>query len=695
MRLLVFVSLIAILYPGPVNAQVGIRVPEPPRVVHLFQPETYGLEFYHQDSTFFQKAPSVYKRHVSLDSTASFISVSEGIGDTQFLLPAVVDLETYIRLRTDFDLRESFKKSNLTTLKGQKQTSSGAIELDIPFRIKSKTFTRIFGSDKIGLRVTGNISFDLSGRTEERSGSAISAVENQNTFSPRFRQTQQFTVEGKIGDKVTVSVEQNSEATVEIENTLKLRYDGEEDEIVQKIEAGNISLSLPSTKYVIFGGSNQGLFGLKTQMQMGNLYFTAIASLEKGQQQELSLSGGSKESKSTIKDYDFIKNRYFFADTYYKDYFENGLARDPSQFEFVGGTEILQLEVWQSENPQLSGVRKGIAVIDPHSYVDGNYEYKAVDIDTVSALEGKVETGYFRQLEFGKDFTFDKYRGFIKLSQNISDQSVLAVAYITTDAATNPTIPAVGTMSESLSDSLQPVILRLIKPKAMQPANVDTWPLMMRNVYSLGGTSIEQDGFELRLENNVNGDHSIYPEGSSKSYLNLLELDELDVNGGEVEGGDEQIDTNPYIINLAEGTLMFPSLRPFNPEEGSRFHTNYPLVDTVSIYDVTTTNQTALVEASKFEMIVTSKSTRSTFDLGFYVLEGSEVVTAGGQTLVRDQDYTIDYFSGQLTLTSNEAKRASAQLQVKYERANLFQLDKKLFLAAAWNIVFWKILSWA
>jgi len=696
-RLILTFFVLLTVFPQFLSAQIGIAQPQPPRVVQLFQPHTYGLEFYQQDSTFFQKKPAMYKRKVEMDSTGHFISVSEGIDNTQFLLPSVVDLDTYVRLRTAFDARELFKKSKLTGIQGKTERSSGAIELDIPFRIKSKTFTRIFGSDRIGLRVTGNISFDLSGRTEERSGSAISAIENQNTFSPRFRQTQQFTVEGKIGDKVTVSVEQNSEATVDIENTLKLRYDGGEDEIVQKIEAGNISLSLPSTKYVIFGGSNQGLFGLKTQMQVGNLYFTAIASLEKGQQQELSISGGASESNTTVKDYEFIRNRYFFADTYYRDTFEDGFSADnPTVFNYAAEKEILQLEVWQSSGNTDPQARKGIAVLKPESYWNAADGYENVNIDLIKEqLENKpdiekeeFEYGFFKQLEFGKDFSFDKYRGFFVLNQNIDNMAALAIAFAPLEAVVSDQVPTTGTLSESLGDTLQPVVLRLIKPRAMQPTNVNTWPLMMRNVYSLGGSKIEKDGFKLRLENNVNADQAIFPVGGDKTYLNLMGLDVLDVNGAVVDGGDEEIDNNPYIVNLATGTLMFPALEPFKPTSGGRYQQAFPEVDTVSIYDKTY-NQTTMVNFSKFEMKITSTSTRSTFDLGFYVLDGSEVVTVGGHDMVRDVDYTIDYFSGQLTLISAEAKRSSAQLQIKYERANLFQLDKKTIFGGRMEYRFW------
>ena len=86
-----------------------------------------------------------------------------------------------------------------------------------------------------------------------------------------------------------------------------LRGGRRDDEIIQSIEAGNIGLSLPSTKYVIFGGSNKGLFGIKTNLQVGDFYFTGIASLEKGEQQKLTISGSAAESKSTVRDYEYIK----------------------------------------------------------------------------------------------------------------------------------------------------------------------------------------------------------------------------------------------------------------------------------------------------------------------------------------------------------------------------------------------------
>jgi hypothetical protein len=226
------------VFSGEVFAQTGLQIPTPRRAVQLFEPESQGLGSLFMDSTLFKIKPPFYKRIVKMDSTGKFVSASEIIDQTEFNFPVVVDLDTYIRLRIAFDRREMMRKSITSLITGQEERSTGALELEIPVRIKNETFMRIFGSDRVRLRVTGNISFDLSGRSEERSGTKISAVQDRGTFSPRFSQTQQFTIEGKIGEKVTVSVEQNSEATFDFENTLKLRYKGDEDEIVQSNRTG-------------------------------------------------------------------------------------------------------------------------------------------------------------------------------------------------------------------------------------------------------------------------------------------------------------------------------------------------------------------------------------------------------------------------------------------------------------------------
>jgi cell surface protein SprA len=662
----VVISLFLIASLKGLCAQTGIKLPPPPHTVDLFQEELFGLEKYAVDSTFFALKPGNYKRSITLDSTGTFVTVQEKLDDTEFYFPAVMDLNTYVQRYLAYNQLHLFKKYFSNAIANLKEEEFGAIELDIPIRIKNETFTRIFGSDRISLRVTGNISFDLSGRTEERSGAAANRQENRNNFSPRFSQTQQFTVEGKIGEKVTVSVQQNSEAVTDIENTLKLRYDGDEDEIVESIEAGNVSLSLPSTKYVIFGGSNQGLFGLKANLRMGNLYMTTIASLEKGQQEELKISGSASASTTTVKDINYIQDRYFFLAQNYRESWKTtggnnlGYTDDLQVFTYTRGTEILDLEVYVSTDPGNDNATDGAAVLDP---LDDKWK-QVSDYSTVDDDAGKSESTTFRRLDENQ-YNFDPYRGFFWVNQSVSPSQLLAVSYRLGNGV------KVGTLS---TDSSSTVLLKMIKPRQQNATDTyaQTWKLAMQNVYSLGGSNIEAEDFDIEIRNVING---LQTQGD-KTFLTLLGLDILDASGAL--GADAKVDLNDYFIDRAGGILIFPELEPFNPPDTTRFK---ELQDKVNVYyGENATDPDKRQRESKYEIVVKSKSTKSTFDLGFYVLEGSEVVSLSGRNLVRDKDYVIDYFSGQLTLTSPEAKRASADLEIKYERANLFQLDKKTIL---------------
>ena len=645
------------LLPNFIFAQFEIKLPQPPRTVDLFEEKLFGLEAYTVDSTFFAKKPGNYKRTVTLDSSGTYITIQETMDDVEYFFPAVIDLDHYIEQRLKFNERQMIKQIFSDAIKNQKVADFGAIELDIPFRIKSEAFTRIFGSDRITLRVTGNITFDLSGRTENRSGSKLTARQSQNSFSPRFNQTQQFTVEGKIGEKVTVSVQQNSEAVTDIDNTLKLRYDGDEDEIIEKIEAGNISLSLPSTKYVIFGGQNKGLFGLKAQMRVGNLHLTTIASIEKGEQRELNISGNSSASTSRVKDTDFIKDRYYFIDNSFRETWESGYTEKTLIPPFNYTQLITQLEVWVTDNKTVPGVREGSAVLDP-------LESKWLGINPKDIEDNDKVDGFFRQLT-PEQFGFDAGRGFFWVNQNISGNTALAISFATESGIKS------GTLFED--DTTDVVLLKLIKKKNQLPSDT-TWSMMMRNVYSLGGSRIQSEGFEVNIRHSTK-DTDFQKDG--KTFLTLLGLDIL--NESQELNPDNVVDANGLLINLERGILIFPNLEPFDPREGT-FFSELAEDNRIPIYDVPVTSQDKFHGQSRFEIIVKSKSTKSSFDLGFYVLEGSDVVTLNGRTLLRDKDYSIDYFSGQLTLISNEAKRTSSEINIKYERANLFQLEKKTIL---------------
>ncbi len=665
LRLLLALGLILVFNPS--SWAIGFKPGnQPTGVVSLHEIDYPGLSQYFYDSTLFKIQYTQFRRQIRLDTSQTRIEIRELLYGKDHRLPLIVDLDFYIHSRLAFDNLQAWKKTALKNVGKLTQAGTSGIELNIPVKIKSKAFKRIFGGDRVGLRVTGNISFELAGRSESREGSAVSSYQQRGNFSPRFKQTQQFQVEGKVGDKVSVKVDQNSEATFDFENTLRLTYTGDEDEIIQTIEAGNVSLSLPSTNYVSASSKSQGLFGLKSSMQMGNLSFVGIASLQRGEKQKLTKTGSAAENTFRVKDYDYVRDRFFFLDSTYAARFESSYIPETMQWLVTDpGSRIKQLDVWLTARPNDPKTRQGWAVLNADKSI-----YTPDTLASLQVINGVQEYGYFKKLEENEYF-YDEYRGYFWLNQTVNENDVVAVSYVT-DGGTKQ-----GDLFNEVTDTSAIVLLKLIRAQGSNP-RYRTWRLTMRNVYNLGASSISKNGFDLKILYTKTGqDVDVQPVPPNKSFVYLMGLDRLDEQGGPIDGGDRKIDVNNgNVLDLSNGYLIFPSITPFDPSPNSNFKIDTSLA--VKIYDIK--NRTVELDEHKFDIEITTSSVTSNFNLGFNVLEGSEVVKLNGRELQKDKDYTIDYFSGTLQLLAPEARRADANVEIEYERGSLFQLDKKTLL---------------
>ena len=657
-------ALLTLLVAIPVLPAQGLHSPdEPPGVVPIYPAKYAGLWRFFVDSTLFHSRFLKFSRTVTFDSTGQFVDIQETLFGKNYRLPIRMTTQYYLATLQQRKNRELFRQRVLNAQVKQMEISRGGIELNIPVRIRNKTFQRIFGGDRVGLTVSGNISFELSGRTESRSGSAVNSFQQKNVFSPKFRQTQQLNVQGHVGDKVKVSVNQNSEATFDLENTLKLTYDGDEDDIVRKIQAGNVSLSLPSTKYVSVSARNEGLFGLKTEVQLGNLSFTGIASLQRGEKQKLNISGSAEENTFTVSDIQYVRHRFFLVDTLYADNFSN--FDENMQFFTNENWRIAQLDVWKKVPQSKEGAQRAVAVLDPDDYL-------GQDLESLEFYPGKIEKSYFIRLVYGQDYWYDEYQGFFWLREPVGEQDVIAVAYKRQDGVVK------GTLYQDVpADSQAIILLKLVKPQASKPEYRHTWRLEMRNVYNLGVSNVSLDGFDVKVVYSVTGEDQEVEPKSKLTYNYLMGLDRLNEQGEVVEGGDKKIDlSNGWIFRLRDGYLIFPTLTPFAPPPNSPFY--FDSTKAVKIYNIK--DQVEERRQHKFNLLITTKSVKTSYNLGFNILENSVVVRLNGRTLTEGKDYTVDYFSGQLNIITDEARRPDAQIEIEYERGALFQLDKKTLL---------------
>ncbi len=653
-----------------------------PRVSPFDEPSGTGLTQFHGRSTWLRWQPASLQRKVAVDSTGQFITIREELFEQPIrpIYKAPVSLYYGSRLSdNERKLWQSALGKSLATGHEQR-TGRGGLDVDIPVPIKSKAFAQIFGGSSVGLNVQGDIQIDGGFRKENRSEQRTAYNLGSNT-NFKMTQKQRFTVTGRIGEKVTVNVDQDSERAFDFENNIKLNYTGFDDDILKKVEAGNIALSLPGTRYVTFGGTSAGLFGIKSEMQLGNLFLTAIASQEKGESKKLTASGGAQAKNYTVRDINYVRDTYFFLSREYRENFRY-FSEKWRHVAVPTGRQISRLEVYITGRTD-----------DPKN-IQGT-AYRDIVINTDGTLIGlpdereKVD-GSFRRLIVDQDYRFEPTLGYIRLNQRVQEGEALAVAYQTNDGEIHGDI-------NYASGSLR-LKLKLLRERTSLPAPRDlddTWHLEWKNVYDLGSRNIPEEGLDIRVyfqpgSAGTPEETLIRNDGSQVSYLNIFGLDETNVNGEPRP--DNQIDLDGFVVNRGQGELTFPFLRPFDATDSVfvldpatrqfRIVKNLlPLEKQVTaMYD--TSSQSEQLRLSKFFLEVKSQNRSTTYQLGFNVIENSEEVLLRGSRLVRDQDYIIDYFSGTLTVTNPEANKPDAQLEITYQNNQLFQLEKKSILGS-------------
>ena len=613
-------------------------------------------------------------RKVSIDYDQRSVNVSETMGKYQISKPIFLTLSNYTSTRNWLNTEESWRKNLNTYFSGGTGKSGGLFEWEIPVKFP-KVVSRIIGEGGPGLKVSGHRKISFAGRSTWEEGHVNTATSRQSKFpSLNMEQESKFTITGTIGSKISVRVDQDSRRHTDLENTLQLRYTGEEDEIIQSIEAGNTNLSVRSG-LIGYGEKVQGLFGIKTTAKIGGWDLTMITSQEKGSTQSAEFKAGAKTSEQKIRDYDYLKRTFYYLG-------QDELMNDgghthsiPYHNEFFQGDSITDIKLFKSNSSINSNAAQnlspfGIAYVDPEN--EDAYE------DTLMSYNEKPLFRRFQEVDT-YDYFVNTTQYWIQLYQRLGEDEILA-AYYTVLRSDGVTEDTVGYWKDSCSTSDDDtcMCLKLIKPENKPRPEDFTWEYEWKNVYFLRGTNIDKDGFKLDIYKGFLNAENIQENKNTQDstlYLRLFGLDQLDLSGNPLPDG--VADTRQ--IDFGLGYFIFPERYPFSPPPGVSY-TGNP-ADTLkervnSIYG--SNNETERREKSKYYIYVESTSRRPDYFLGKSpVIEGSEVVTLNGTRLTKGQDYNIVYETGEIIFLTQEALSPTANLTVDFEYAPLLMIEKK------------------
>ncbi len=669
--------------------------------------------------------------------TGQYVVQSSVGGSFDYRPPMSMSLEEYL----EYDMERSMDNYWLDRVE---QDSESAQKQLIPkIKVRGEAFDRIFGGNTIDIKPRGSAEVIFGVNISKTENPRI-PIDQRRITTFNFDQRIQLNLVGSIGEKLKINTNYNTQATFDFENQVKLDYTGYEDEIIQKIEAGNVSLPLRGT---LIQGS-QSLFGLKTELRFGRLTATAIFSQEKGQRRNVQVAGGAQTTNFDIKADEYEANKHYFLSHFFRQQYENALRTLPT---VNSGVQVTRMEIWVTnvrqdfqqnrnvvaftdlgEDASAEAIAEGRLSSDlpPGLVTDGSVNFASNEANslyqTVStnpgirgffqatgALQalGLRDARHFERLENARllmpnEYTMNERLGFISLNQSLNNDEVLAVAYQYTFQGQTFQV------GEFSTDGVGPpsaLILRLLKATITDP-RIPLWDLMMKNVYSLGAFQVNRDNFRLELiyNNPTTGVDINYIPRAPLDQIPLIQalgLDRLDPNNApNPDGWFDFIDGAATVggtIQSQNGRVFFPVLEPFGsyldrqligpdpanpiqPEQIRRTITYQPL------YDSTKTAAQNQPELNRFRLKGSYRSASSdVISLNSVnIPQGSVVVTAGGVRLIENQDYTVDYNLGRVRILNQGVLESGTPVNIALESNSLFSIQTKTLGGARFDYKF-------
>ncbi len=570
---------------------------------------------------------------------------------------------------------------------------------------------KIFGPGGVQIKTQGSAELKVGINTKKVDNPAL-AASRRKTMGFDFDQKINLSMNGKVGDKVNMNLNYNTEASFDFDSQMmKLKYDGKEDEIIKLIEAGNVSF--PSNMSLVPGVSS--LFGLRTDVQFGKLKLQTVISQKKSASTSASSKGGKQTTPFEFSATNYEENRHFFLSHFFREHYDDYMKTLPT---IGSGITIKRIEIWvtnksastehnrniialadlgeptQISNPQWHS--KGINVPsnrsnDEYETIVENYP-EARDIaqatavlDGMGIFEGSRD---YEKLQSARklnnsEYTLNASLGYVSLNTNLQTDDVLAVAY---EYTYNGTTYQVGEFAADITNNSQALYVKLLKSTTGSP-KFPTWKLMMKNVYNLGATTVMKENFRLDVKylSDSTGVYLTYlPDERLKNtpLIKALNADRLDDKGNAHSNGYFDY-VDGYTI-LKGGRVVFPVAEPFG-EHMRKWIGDDALADKFcfqELYDSTKTVAKQIAEHDKFLIAGKYKgNSAGEIDLGVgNIAPGSVRVTAGGVTLTENSDYTVDYNLGRVTIINQSLLDAGTSINASVESNTEYGMQRKTML---------------
>lgn len=491
------------------------------------------------------------------------------LGSFKISYPIILTPEEYQQLILEQDMKSYFKEK-IDAADGRKEGSEEAQKNLLPtFYVNSNFFESIFGGNTIEVIPQGSVEIDL-GLLYTKQDNPSFSPRNRSNLSFDFDQRISLSLLGKVGERLQITANYDTQSTFDFQNQIKLEYTPTEDDIIQKIEVGNVSMPLNSS--LIQGA--QSLFGVKTQLQFGKTTITGVFSEQKSETRTVTAEGGATVTDYELFASEYDENRHFFLAHYFRDNYDRTLE----QYPFINSNvQVTRVEIWiTNRSNNTENVRNIVALQDigesnsenigltvpPGGFINkprssfpdnSNNDFNPFGINdpsVPSVLNSAIRDVATVQSGFGgvpvqqgvdyvvqenvrklqpSEYTLHPQLGYVSLNQRLSNDEVLGVSYQFTvngevyqvGEFSNDGVEATGTGNTGgdndpnvppqggIEGVAQNLVVKMLKSNI---TNVEepVWDLMMKNIYSIGAFQLEQEDFKMNI---------LYTDPSPLNYI--------------------------------------------------------------------------------------------------------------------------------------------------------------------------------
>jgi hypothetical protein len=550
----------------------------------------------------------------------------------------------------------------------------------------------------LGMRL--NVRFEL--KADQFTNLSCTSAERLFAFSgcnpgfPTITPNPQYQIvtSGVVGQRLHINVDFDSQREFDANNNLQVWYEGLEDEMLRRIEAGNVTFQAPPSRF-ISAAIPANNFGVQAIGQIGPLELRGIYAQQKGSVvKDRFYTVGELTTQPLdheLRDLDYEVGRFFFAvdpaglpGFPAVDILELGAAGLPDSLR-VGSLRVYRLRALaptSTNNQNLGGVRAvacaaGAGVCPQRA---GPFQWEIL-----------VE---------GKDYYVDPTGAWFALATRLAADDYLGVSYIPagqTGCLGGPR-PCVGTFPVTANpDTAQVDTVRLVyDPRPGATAGAATFRFEIRSAYRVGGAELSRETIELALTVNQR-ERSLV---SNRTYLDLLGL----ALPTDVARFDQFNRLFPRARDPLQGAplrdyfAVLPHLAPFGDSARlAAAERNDSLYRTPRT--LLSTQGPPSVFALRLRGDISASGDRGALSLNsFQIREGSERLYLRNRQLVRDQDYTIDYATGTVLFRQPDSlfTGGAAQIRAQFEERAAFAVAPTAIfgLAARYDLGTTGYVSW-